>query len=52
MTRPMGRIVAFAPEKMVGTDRRQISKKNGPIRDDVWWIHRDGSDCRVNEFQR
>ena len=52
MTRPMGRIVAFAPEKNgwhgpVG----KLARKMDQLGDDVWWIHRDGSDCRINEFQ-
>ena len=52
MTRPMGRIVAFAPERggwegPVG----KLARKMQLLGNDVWWIHRDGVDCPINEFQ-
>ncbi|MEC7435609.1 MAG: hypothetical protein VYB27_00880 [Candidatus Thermoplasmatota archaeon] len=52
MTRPMGRIVAFAPETN-GWDGPvgQLARKMGQLGNDVWWIHRDGNDFPINEFQ-
>ena len=52
MTRPMGRIVAFAPETN-GWDGPvgQLARKMEQLGNDVWWIHRDGNDCPINEFQ-
>ena len=51
MTRPMGRIVAFAPERggwegPVG----KLARKMQLLGNDVWWIHRDGTDKPVTEF--
>ncbi|MEC8721338.1 MAG: hypothetical protein VXX50_02785 [Candidatus Thermoplasmatota archaeon] len=48
----MGRIVAFAPETN-GWDGPvgQLARKMGQLGNDVWWIHRDGNDFPINEFQ-
>ena len=50
MTRPMGRIVAFAPETN-GWDGPvgQLARKMGQLGNDVWWIHRDGNDFPIND---
>ncbi len=53
MTRPMGRIVAFAPERNgwegpVG----KLAREMADLGNDVWWIQRDGTDCNLTEFQQ
>lgn len=50
MTRPMGRIVAFAPEPggfegPVG----EIARKIEDLGNDVWWIHRNGTDQPIDK---
>jgi len=52
MTRPMGRIVAFAPELgglegPVGILARRVLE----LGHDVWWIHRNGTDQSLNEIE-
>ncbi len=52
MTRPMGRIVAFAPERG-GWDGPvgKLARKMEELGNEVWWIHRNGIDKPISDFQ-
>ncbi len=53
MTRPMGRIVAFAPE-IGGLEGPvgKIARKIEELGNDVWWINRNGSDQPLNKVKQ
>tara|TARA_B100001996_G_scaffold134330_1_gene102257 strand:+ start:424 stop:1140 length:717 start_codon:yes stop_codon:yes gene_type:complete len=53
MARPMGRIVAFAPERG-GIDGPvgKIAKKIEELGNDVWWINRNGFDQPLNKVEQ